>query len=351
MRAITGGTYITEVVDPTCVQSAACWLGNWRVNSGGSEFRLHLRRSEDFANPGQATRLGAAYLGDGPHDVNGSFSNNGPHLTFHIAPSTAPTDPGTLSGWQFNVDLNLSVIYNADGWSNSPSTMTRFNTRFPAFFELTNGHPFAAHHAIGGATYPAQINVLGKVGYRPVWVNGYSEGIGTRFNAVWEQSDGPPWVARQDLTDQGYQTTSGALLAQGYRLRFISGYAENGGVRYAAIRDRSAGPDWQARHGLLRSQYQQTFDQIAADGYAPVQVSGYRIGVDVRYAALWERRPGLGWIDWHASNSSEYRRLSPKTCGPDTGWYRSADIPTLASPAMPRSGMATLPAIGRPDTA
>ena len=304
---INAGYYITDVVDPTYVQSAACWLGNWRVDTGGSEFRMILRRAEDAARPGQATRLGTAYLGDGPHDVNGSFSNNGAHLTFYIAPTTAPTAPGTQSGWQFNVDLNFSDIYNASGWGNFPTLMSRFNTRFAAVFQESNGMPFVARHNIDGATYQAQFDVLGQLGYRPVWINAYSEGIGARFNAVWEQSGGPSWVARHNLTDQEYQATFDALVAQGYRLRCISGYAENGQARYAALWDQAEGPEWQARHGLSRSQYQQAFDQMAADGYTPVQVSGYRVGVDVRFAALWERRTEVNWIGRHAMTASQYQ--------------------------------------------
>ena len=62
---ILSGWYITDVVDPTFVQNQACWLGNWRVKTGTGDFRLLLRRSEDFAAPGQPTRLGHAYMGDG----------------------------------------------------------------------------------------------------------------------------------------------------------------------------------------------------------------------------------------------------------------------------------------------
>ena len=304
---IDSGWYITDVVDPTWIQSEACWLGNWRVNIGDDEFRLILRRSEDFANPGQPTRLGSAYLGDGPHDVNGSFSNNGAHLTFYVAPSTAPTAPGTLSGWQFNVDLNFSDIYNANGWANFPASMTRFNTRFAAIFERSNGNAIVARHGIDSQTHQSQFNILTQLGYRPTWVNGYSEGIGTRFNAVWEQRQGPAWVARHDLTDQAFQTAFDDLTRQGYRPRCISGYAENGQARYAAIWEKVEGPQWQARHGLSRSQYQQTFDQMAADSFSPMQVSGYRVGIDVRFAAIWERRPGLDWVGRHALTGSEYQ--------------------------------------------
>ena len=62
---IGSGWYITDVVDPTFVQNEACWLGNWRADVGNASFRIILRRSEDFANPGAPTKLGTAYLGTG----------------------------------------------------------------------------------------------------------------------------------------------------------------------------------------------------------------------------------------------------------------------------------------------
>ena len=49
----------------------------------------------------------------------------------------------------------------------------------------------------------------------------------------------------------------------------VSGYAENGQARYAAIWEQRTGPDWQARHGMSRAQYQQTFDEMLAQGFVP----------------------------------------------------------------------------------
>ena len=48
---------------------------------------------------------------------------------------------------------------------------------------------------------------------------------------------------------------------------------------------------------------------MAADGFAPVQVCGYRVNVDVRFAAIWERRPGLGWVGRHGLTSGEYQKV------------------------------------------
>lgn len=306
---IDSGWYITDVVDPTFVQNEACWLGNWRADVGNSSFRILLRRSEDFANPGTATKLGTAFLSDGPHDVNGQFSNGGAHLRMFVAPTTAPVAPGTLSGWQIDANLNFADIYNAAGTAGLDAVaMSRFNTRFAALFDKGDGSPWQARHGMTASVYQATFDLLVRQGYRLTNVCGYSEGTEARFNAIWQMRDGPTWQARHGLTNDQYQATFDDLVRQGYRLICVSGYAENGQPRYAAIWELKQGPDWQARHGLSRSQYQQTFDQMAADGYVAVQVSGYRVNVDVRFAAIWERRPGMRWIGRHGLTSSQYQK-------------------------------------------
>lgn len=137
---INSGWYITDVIDPTFVQNEACWLGNWRANVGNASFRIILRWSEDFVSPGSPTKLGTAYLGDGPHDVNGVFLNGGAHLRMFVAPTTAPVPPGTLSGWQIDAELNFADIYNAAGQAGQDAVaLSRFNTRFAALFDKGDG--------------------------------------------------------------------------------------------------------------------------------------------------------------------------------------------------------------------
>jgi hypothetical protein len=305
---INSGWYIEDVVDPTFVQNEACWLGNWRVTLGDSSFRMLLRRAEDFASPGSATKLGTAYLGDGPHDVNGQFHDNGASIELYVAPSTASVLPGTLVGTRFDARLDFRDIYNAAGTSSRrPVTMSRFQTRFAALFEEGDGAAWQARHGIDGAAYQATFDDLAAQGFRLVNVNGYSEGTGARFNAVWVQRPGPAWQARHGLTSAQYQATFDGLVAQGFRLICVSGYAENGEARYAAIWEQRDGPEWQARHGLSRGEYQSAFDEFTAQGLVPVLTCGYRVNVDVRFATLWERRDGVGFVGRHGLTASEYQ--------------------------------------------
>lgn len=307
---ILSGWYIKDVVDPTFVQNEACWLGNWRVSMGGGTFRMLLRRSEDFVSPGTPTKLGTAYLGDGPHDVNGQFLDGGGHIRLFIAPTTAPIPPGTLSGTQIDANLDFSDIYNAIGIDGSGQAvaLSRFNTRFAALFEKDDGISWQARHGIDAATYQATFDTLVAQGFRLTYVCGYSEGRDARFNAIWQQRDGGAWQARHNMTSDEYQANFDSLAQQGFRLTNVSGYAINGEARYAAIWEQVDGPDWQARHGMSRALYQQTFDELAAQGFFPVQVCGYRANVDVLFAAIWHRHDGVSAVARHGLTSSTYQQ-------------------------------------------
>jgi Polyglycine hydrolase-like, structural repeat len=304
---IKSGFFIKDVVDSTFVQGEACWVGNWWLNFVGKTGRLLIRRSEDLGNAGQPTKLGTLYLDGNKLDVNGSFFNNGMSVHLFIAPSPAPTKPGSTSGTAIDAHLNLSDIYNADG-SDPSVTLSRFATRFAALWQPSDGHPWVARHGIDSATYQNLVNDLGPQGYRPLHICGYSEGRDARFATVWSKVDGPPWVARHNLTSAEYQSAFDALASVGYRLISLSGYAIDGQARYAGIWEQRSGPDWIAHHGLTRAQYQQTFIDLPAQGYVPVQVGGYRVNVDVLFTALWERIENVQWEAHHAMTTLEYQK-------------------------------------------
>lgn len=308
---ILTGWFVKDVVDPTFVQNEACWLGNWWLTISGNTTRVLLRRSEDFVAPGTPTRLGSAYLSDGRHDVNGVFLGGGSHLRLFVAQGTAPIPPGTLTGTQIDVHLDFTDIYHVSGTlaGGLPVSMSRYTTRFAALFEADDGaFAWQARHGLDENSYQATFDELVAQGFRLTAVNGYSEGRAARYNAVWQQRGGPAWQARHGLTSDEYQATFDSLVAQGFRLRTVSGYAIDGVARYAAIWEQAEGPAWQARHGLTREQYQQTFDEMTSQGFVLRQVSGYRVNVDVRFAAIWEKEVGVGFQARHGLTSSAYQK-------------------------------------------
>jgi pimeloyl-ACP methyl ester carboxylesterase len=128
------------------------------------------------------------------------------------------------------------------------------------------------------------------------------------YAAIWEQRQAPAWVARHGMSSAVYQQTFDQQVGQGFRLVQVSGYGLRGQDFYAAIWEQRQGPAWVARHGMSSAQYQQTFDDLVGQGYRLVQVSGYGIAGQDFYAAIWEQRQGPAWVARHGMSSPQYQQ-------------------------------------------
>jgi hypothetical protein len=99
------------------------------------------------------------------------------------------------------------------------------------------------------------------------------------------------------------------LAAQGYVPVQVCGYRVNVDVLFAAIWERQSGFAWQARHGLTSSAYQKAFDDQLAAGLRLVWVGGYSDTGIARYAALWRQQPSSPWQARHGLTSAAYQRV------------------------------------------
>ena len=181
--------------------------------------------------------------------------------------------------------------------------------RYAAHWEKTSGPAWVSRHGLSAAGYQSAFDDYRQQGYRLKWVSGYEVGGQERYAAIWEKTSGPAWVARHGLTAAQYQQAFDDYTHQGYRLRHVSGYSRAGSARYAAIFDKSSGPEWVARHGLSSAQYQQAFDTFNQQGYRLKVVSGYRVGGADHYAALWEKSDGPAWGARHGVPDAWYQNV------------------------------------------
>lgn len=93
----------------TPIQTKPAFLGRWFMNHDGWRGTLVLRRYINIHSkvPTAPTRLGSYYNYKGERfDVNGHFIDGGRGLQFYIAPTTAPTTPGTETGQLFTVHIH-----------------------------------------------------------------------------------------------------------------------------------------------------------------------------------------------------------------------------------------------------
>lgn len=177
---------------------------------------------------------------------------------------------------------------------------------FIASWEKAGG-AWVARHGLTGAQYQAAFDQYVASGHRLRCVSGYSVGGTTRYAAIWDKASGPAWAARHGLTAAQYQQTFNQLVGQGYRLKMVNGYSVGSSARFAALWDKSTGPAWSARHGLTGALYQQTFDQLKGQGYRLRWVSTYAEAGQARYAALWDKSPGPAWVARHGLEEAGFR--------------------------------------------
>ena len=136
-----------------------------------------------------------------------------------------------------------------------------------------------------------------------------------RFAAVWQQDGGPSFVARHDLNADQYQQAFDEIVGQGFRLTCVNGYVVDGQERFAAVWEQDGGPGFAARHNLTSDQYQQAFDELVGQGFRLTCVSGYVVGGQERFAAIWQQDGGPGFVARHNLSSAQYQQAFDEVVG------------------------------------
>ena len=195
--------------------------------------------------------------------------------------------------------------------------------RYAAIWSKAAGPAWAARHGLTSSQFQAAFEDYVGQGYRLVDVSGYSVDGEDRYAAIWSKAAGPAWAARHGLTSSQFQAAFEDYVGQGYRLVDVSGYSVDGEDRYAAIWSKAAGPAWAARHGLTSSQFQAAFEDYVGQGYRLVDVSGYSVGGEDRYAAIWSKAAGPAWAARHGLTSSQFQAAFEDYVGQG---YRLVDV-------------------------
>ena len=146
---------------------------------------------------------------------------------------------------------------------------------YAAIWEKSQGPAAVVRHGMTGPQFQQQFDALSKQGYRLVDISGYTFAGQEHYTAIWEQRKGPAWVAKSGLDSAAYQREFNTLSQQGYRLTRLRGWRAGDTAHFAAIWEKTGGPAWVARHGMLSDAFQEEFDTLGKEGYRLKHVSGY----------------------------------------------------------------------------
>ena len=151
---------------------------------------------------------------------------------------------------------------------------------------------FVARHAMTPAQYQTEFNSLNAKGYRVTSLSGYTSNGKELYAAIWNKVAGPAWSARHGMSATDYQKDFNDKIKNGYRLVCLSGYAVGNQAKFAAVWDKGSGGAWKAKHNMTAANYQKTYDDYSKLGYQLQQVSGYVVNGVEYFAAFWEKKSG-----------------------------------------------------------
>lgn len=181
-------------------------------------------------------------------------------------------------------------------------------TLYMASFESGSGPQWVARHGLTGAQYQAEFdNWVGK-GFRPVCVSVARDGTIARYAAIFHKASGPEWVARHGLSGAQYQAFVNDHAARGFRPKSLSAATVGGATLFACIYEKGGAGDWVARHGLTGAQYQAEFNNWVGKGFRLRGVCPYATPAGVRYIAWWEKSAGPQWIARHGQSEAAFRQ-------------------------------------------
>jgi hypothetical protein len=282
----------TQTPTPNPVEGNHFWIQH------GDEVVVYAHIQKGSLNPAHMSVGATVKAGDFLGLSGNSGNSTNPHLHIHSIEATQPW-AGPLR------PLPLRNTWVVDRTALAPPDPSG-----PWF--LCNGHGFAktemaiwpaatapawyppgwgelTRHGIPAASYQTEFDHIVTSGYRLVWIDGYEVGGNTFFNVIFRAADGVPWVARHGLTAAQYQTEFNQWTGQGYRLKHIESYLQGGAIRYAAIFIKKAGPGFLAYHGKDAAGHQQAFDCLIGQGWVPVNISVVSPGGQRTHAALYEK--------------------------------------------------------------
>ena len=231
-----------------------------------------------------------------------------------LASSLFDHQTGLVTGWNLSFADNhtataesLGVLEYHGGAPGRASIITDIErSRLPfirhdfAFVwqKSPSGRILSAHHTdLTAAQYAAEDQSQRDAGYRAMDIEAYATSQGIRYAGVWVSNpEGIDWTADHSLTSSEFGQVFGQRRDQGYRLIDVEAYSTPQGTRYASIWYRSCdNANWREWRDMDRDNYQARVDSLSALGFRVVDFESYGTSNGQRYAAIWERVPGVAW--------------------------------------------------------
>ncbi|MGH9872117.1 MAG: peptidoglycan DD-metalloendopeptidase family protein [Pyrinomonadaceae bacterium] len=154
---------------------------------------------------------------------------------------------------------------------------------------VKDGVQVAAYHGLSAADHQKRIDDLTAGPWRPKVISVVSIGGNRFYTALYENAKIGGWEAKSFLTATEYQSLADENKQKGRQLAYLNVYEHQGQPRFSAIWNSSTQGAFKARHDLSGSAYQQEWEAARKSGLLTRAVTGYADGGAVKYAAVWRK--------------------------------------------------------------
>lgn len=162
-------------------------------------------------------------------------------------------------------------------------------SRYAAIWQHATGPQYQAQRDLTLAEFERESAQLAQQGHRLTYIDARGTQSGAAYCAIWEKDGGPQQDVSAMLTAGEYERKFANLTAQGFRPVGISSYALHGEPRFAAIFEKSSGRAWDARHQMTEAAFKTKNSAMLARGYWLTDVSGYAAGKQPVFSGIWEK--------------------------------------------------------------
>ena len=139
---------------------------------------------------------------------------------------------------------------------------------------------------LSSAEYQSLFQEQTKQGLLPTLLNSHLSGQSPRYGAIFRERHWPDFEAKHGLSTTAYQEFITQSRKKGLRPLFVTACEGTSGPLFASVVVREA-LEWRAKHGLTPAAFQQEIDKNDHDGFRPVSICGYVDHSQLRYAAIW----------------------------------------------------------------
>lgn len=154
---------------------------------------------------------------------------------------------------------------------------------------VKDGAQVAAYHGLSAADHQKKIDELTAGPWRPKVISVVSIGGNRSYTALYESGSVGGWEAKSFLTPAEYQNLFDENKQKGRQLAYLNAYEYQGQPRFSAIWNSATQGAFKARHDLSGSAYQQEWESALKGGMLTRAVTGYADDGVAKYAAVWRK--------------------------------------------------------------